>query len=756
MGSTCRRDDEEDVNMTPVVEQEEEEDGPPPAKILRPDEQSNKAINGIGNEQGVPFTSSSPSVLDPCPCSTDTNTHTDGLQVEDGKVEGDKWKIDLEELHRRLDEENKDKYKCKMCVKKPVYFEKLFQIHEHLQAFHIVANCEEAIAEQIIQPIEPPTQPSFPSTRELLGEIPPEKKEIFEPMTFYPTYEEFKDLKSFCKKIETTDAVKAGICKIVVPPDWTPRKAGYNPSDIDLTIPSPVRQNISHSQVEGAFKTLADKSVPSINIEQYMKLATSDKYLTPPHHSYEELEQLYWTENLDENKQAPIYGADVECSITDPEVEFWNIKRLDSILTDVMEEQIPGVNTPYLYFGMWKATFSWHVEDMDLYAVNYLHYGAPKTWYGIPPSEGHKLEQMARKLFPDMAKTCFNLMRHKALMISPELLRANGIQVNKLVQEERNMIIAFPHAYHSGFNHGFNMAESTNFAIDRWVKYGMRFRDCLCRGSEDEVSIELDPFVQRYQPERYEAWKANEDFDLHPEDPWYVRRCFQDGTQRFERGEISEAEFKYLKKELKRKRQVPFWFKQKFDVDYFDHLKYDDVDMTDCIDHEVKNEDPKLDDILRLAKLNLFKKKPKLEVKVKKLKKTTAKIFQMDMEAYNEMRRDLLAEEEERKKKASLGYSQGNSGQALGGGQARGVGFKNVDQNDLLDKRSKVICRAKKNHRFKACSKCSGCKRENCGECTYCLDMPRFGGSGLLKQKCETRICINPLLRTCDHCEWVI
>lgn len=40
------------------------------------------------------------------------------------------------------------------------------------------------------------------------------------------------------------------------------------------------------------------------------------------------------------------------------------------LLFQVMEEQIPGVNLPYLYFGMWKATFSWHVEDMDLYSVN--------------------------------------------------------------------------------------------------------------------------------------------------------------------------------------------------------------------------------------------------------------------------------------------------------------------------------------------------------------------------------------------------
>jgi hypothetical protein len=44
------------------------------------------------------------------------------------------------------------------------------------------------------------------------------------------------------------------------------------------------------------------------------------------------------------------------------------------------EDVIPGINNSYLYFGMWAATFSWHVEDMDLYATNYLHYGAPKTW----------------------------------------------------------------------------------------------------------------------------------------------------------------------------------------------------------------------------------------------------------------------------------------------------------------------------------------------------------------------------------------
>ena len=45
-----------------------------------------------------------------------------------------------------------------------------------------------------------------------------------------------------------------------------------------------------------------------------------------------------------------------------------------------------GVNMPYVYFGMWRATFSRHVEDMDLYGVNFFHYGAHKTWLGAPPS----------------------------------------------------------------------------------------------------------------------------------------------------------------------------------------------------------------------------------------------------------------------------------------------------------------------------------------------------------------------------------
>lgn len=94
--------------------------------------------------------------------------------------------------------------------------------------------------------------------------------------------------------------------------------------------------------------------------------------------------------------------------------------------------QIDGVNTAYLYFGMWKTTFAWHTEDMDLYSINYLHFGAPKTWYAIPPQHGRKFEKVAKEYFADSHKSCNAFLRHKMTLISPQILKKRGIPVNKV------------------------------------------------------------------------------------------------------------------------------------------------------------------------------------------------------------------------------------------------------------------------------------------------------------------------------------
>ena len=40
------------------------------------------------------------------------------------------------------------------------------------------------------------------------------------------------------------------------------------------------------------------------------------------------------------------------------------------------------------------------------------------------------------------------------------------------------------------------------------------------------------------------------------------------------------------------------------------------------------------------------------------------------------------------------------------------------------------------------CGICAGCRAEECGECTYCLDMRKRGGPGKLKRPCVQRACL--------------
>lgn len=331
---------------------------------------------------------------------------------------------------------------------------------------------------------------------------------------FRPTWEEFKDFNKYIQYMESKGAHKAGLAKVIPPPEWVPRKAGYSLDQLDVTIPSPICQVVTGKQ--GLFQQINIQK-KSMTVKEFAVLANSAKYCTPRHSSYEDLERKYW-KNV--TYVAPIYGADVNGSITDPDVKEWNINHLGTILDYVNSDygiEIDGVNTAYLYFGMWKTTFAWHTEDMDLYSINYLHFGEPKTWYAIPPEHGKRFERIASGFFPTSAKTCQAFLRHKMTLISPQILKQYSVPVNKVTQEAGEIMITFPYGYHAGFNHGFNCAESTNFAAPRWVEYGKRAIQCTC--SNDMVKISMDTFVKRFQPERYELWLKGKDIGCHPEQP---------------------------------------------------------------------------------------------------------------------------------------------------------------------------------------------------------------------------------------------
>lgn len=341
-----------------------------------------------------------------------------------------------------------------------------------------------------------------------------ERNKIPRIMTFRPSYEEFKDFSGYIEYMESRGAHLAGLAKVIPPPEWQPRKSGYDIDQINMTIPAPICQVVSGKQGEYQQINVLKRSM---TLRQFKELAESERYQTPKHFDYDDLERKYW-KNV--TYIAPLYAADVKGSLSDNDLDVWNIDRLDTILDYVNKDygiEIDGVNTAYLYFGMWKSSFAWHTEDMDLYSINLLHFGAPKTWYAIPPAYGRRLEKLANRIFYENYQNCNAHLRHKMTLISPHVLRQNNIPFNRITQETGEIMITFPYGYHAGFNHGFNGAESTNFASKRWIEYGKRASICHCR--KDMVKISMETFVRRYQPERYENWLNGVDYGCHPEDP---------------------------------------------------------------------------------------------------------------------------------------------------------------------------------------------------------------------------------------------
>lgn len=216
---------------------------------------------------------------------------------------------------------------------------------------------------------------------------------------------------------------------MIPPPEWVPRKSGYDLKDINMTIPAPICQVVTGKQ--GLYQQINIQK-KSLTIQQFYELATTDRYQTPKHFDFDDLERKYW-KNI--TYVAPIYGADVSGSLTDEDCHEWNINKLGTILDYVNTDygiQIDGVNTAYLYFGMWKTTFAWHTEDMDLYSINYLHFGEAKTWYAVPPAYGRQLEKVANKYFPASYRSCNAYLRHKMTLISPQILRQHNIPFDKV------------------------------------------------------------------------------------------------------------------------------------------------------------------------------------------------------------------------------------------------------------------------------------------------------------------------------------
>jgi hypothetical protein len=290
----------------------------------------------------------------------------------------------------------------------------------------------------------------------------------------------------------------------------------------DMVLPSPMKQIVRG--IGGTYEyTFLDEDPITVSefrtkADEYLK---SQVGLNHGEQTIDELERRFW-KRLGPTMQPPLYGADMEGTLfsKDDDCHGFNVSKLHSCLQLLLMDQddsngggIPGVTTPYLYFGMWASVFCAHTEDMNLLSINYLHAGAPKVWYAIAAGEdSQRFEQLMESNYHEAKRACPEYLRHKRSLVSPAILKKAGIPFTRAVQYPGDLIITFPASYHCGFNTGFNIAEATNFAVPEWIPYGRLAKVCLCR--PDSVRFDMNRFERlllQYEKEVLQtkrvAWK---------------------------------------------------------------------------------------------------------------------------------------------------------------------------------------------------------------------------------------------------------
>ncbi|XP_027831824.1 lysine-specific demethylase 5B isoform X2 [Ovis aries] len=178
----------------------------------------------------------------------------------------------------------------------------------------------------------------------------------------------------------------------------------------------------------------------------------------------------------------------------------WNLNNMpvmeQSVLAHITAD-ICGMKLPWLYVGMCFSSFCWHIEDHWSYSINYLHWGEPKTWYGVPGYAAEQLETVMKKLAPELFISQPDLLHQLVTIMNPNTLMTHEVPVYRTNQCAGEFVITFPRAYHSGFNQGFNFAEAVNFCTVDWLPLG---RQCVehyrllhryCVFSHDEMICKM-------------------------------------------------------------------------------------------------------------------------------------------------------------------------------------------------------------------------------------------------------------------------
>lgn len=265
-----------------------------------------------------------------------------------------------------------------------------------------------------------------------------------------------------------------------MPDNYIPNEKSYSSIMQMKNVPSPILQSFNAVGSGVYLSTIVNR--PQMMFEDLQKHDSESRYPDEKHLGldYDDIEKRLWKSIT---RRCPLYGANIDDTLTDVHAPF-NLNKLNCMLELLRTEyqsEFPGILTSYTYVGTFGSSFCYHIEDMNLFSFNFMHYGEPKMWFIIPPHDAKPFEAMAKEALPTDFVDCPAFLRHKNIMFHADKIRQSGITCNRVIQSAKEMLVLLPNVYHAGFNCGFNIAEAVNYATIKWVDFGKHAEQCVCR-----------------------------------------------------------------------------------------------------------------------------------------------------------------------------------------------------------------------------------------------------------------------------------
>ena len=258
-----------------------------------------------------------------------------------------------------------------------------------------------------------------------------------------------------------------------------------------------VEQKFEKLNVSGIY--LMDSTDCKDRVEQAVYKKMGGKALEEMGHKDEQnwTEKAFW--ELMEKQQCNFYyAADTSGSLTSPEQKGLN--QADKTMgknIKFFKKDLDGITNPFLYMGMFGATFPWHVEDLNLPSINILHHGATKLWYILPPEKYCLFLKEIKGVLESMViedptrqreEACPGFLNHKRVVASPEALEKlnPNLRPFRVYQNPGEAIVTSPKCLHSGINLGINYAEASNTIVDSWIveNLGLQSTPCQCKSRQ--------------------------------------------------------------------------------------------------------------------------------------------------------------------------------------------------------------------------------------------------------------------------------